>query len=186
MMFQVDQDLCTGCGACIETCKYGAIRMDNQWASIDSQLCTQCGACVEACPSEAIIAVSEPARISSDMVQKIIVSQPMAETQLAPYKSKTELPKKTSFAHAITQIAGAALTLLGREAAPRLVDLVIEGLERRFIQSGMASETNLPVYPDESRKQNRGKGRQTRYRGKSKGKQSSQPRRGNYLSKRPD
>lgn len=51
----INQELCTLCGACIEACPYGGISLDEQ--SGESFVCDLCGgdpACVEWCPTNAI------------------------------------------------------------------------------------------------------------------------------------
>ncbi|HEX2977289.1 MAG TPA: 4Fe-4S binding protein [Bacteroidales bacterium] len=53
MPAKVDQDACTGCGACAETCPADAITVDDT-AKVDPEVCTECGACTEECPVEAI------------------------------------------------------------------------------------------------------------------------------------
>jgi len=51
---RVDEKSCTGCGACVETCPFGALVLEGDLVRIlDS--CTDCGACVSSCPSEALI-----------------------------------------------------------------------------------------------------------------------------------
>ena len=55
----VDENLCTGCGSCVEICAFGAISMHSQegvldCSEIDPLLCTGCGNCVVACPVKAI------------------------------------------------------------------------------------------------------------------------------------
>jgi heterodisulfide reductase subunit A len=55
----VDENLCTGCGSCVEMCTFGAISMHRQkgvlhFSQIDPLLCTGCGNCVVACPVKAI------------------------------------------------------------------------------------------------------------------------------------
>jgi ferredoxin len=49
----VDEEKCTGCGACLEECPVGAIALVIDKALISDE-CTECGACVEICPVEAI------------------------------------------------------------------------------------------------------------------------------------
>lgn len=51
----VDEDLCTGCGVCIEACPYGA-RVRNEMtntAKVIEVLCQGCGGCIAACPNGA-------------------------------------------------------------------------------------------------------------------------------------
>jgi len=55
----VDEELCTGCGHCVETCPFGAISMHKReglldLSQIDPLLCKGCGNCVVACPVKAI------------------------------------------------------------------------------------------------------------------------------------
>ena len=58
-MFVVDEEECTGCGLCLESCPSGAIRMQGQAAEIIQGLCTSCGSCAEACPQNAIFEYEE-------------------------------------------------------------------------------------------------------------------------------
>ena len=52
-MLRVIEEKCTGCGACVDACPFGAIRVE-EMAVIDEEKCTLCGACVEACPLGAL------------------------------------------------------------------------------------------------------------------------------------
>ena len=54
MSIRIDEELCTGCGACQASCPYGCIEIIDDNARITDE-CTLCGACVEECPVEAII-----------------------------------------------------------------------------------------------------------------------------------
>ena len=51
--YEIDPDLCTMCGTCVDTCPQGAIFEDDAFR-IDPDLCEDCGICADACPSEAI------------------------------------------------------------------------------------------------------------------------------------
>ncbi|MBQ8352123.1 MAG: RnfABCDGE type electron transport complex subunit B [Clostridia bacterium] len=45
---------CIGCRICEKKCEAGAIRVENNLATINYDLCTGCGACAEACPRKII------------------------------------------------------------------------------------------------------------------------------------
>ena len=53
---------CIGCGKCGKTCKFGAIKVENNLAWIDSEKCKACGMCVAECPTGAIHA-TEPVMV---------------------------------------------------------------------------------------------------------------------------
>ena len=55
----VDQDLCTGCGACEPKCQFDSITID-QIAEIDRNVCTGCGVCARVCPEGAITLLQRP------------------------------------------------------------------------------------------------------------------------------
>ncbi len=52
----VSQELCAGCGMCVEVCPYDAPALDELWrvSRINPVLCEGCGACAATCPSSAI------------------------------------------------------------------------------------------------------------------------------------
>lgn len=50
---KVDNDLCTLCGICVESCPVNAIII-NEMVEINGKLCTLCCACVKSCPEMAI------------------------------------------------------------------------------------------------------------------------------------
>jgi Pyruvate/2-oxoacid:ferredoxin oxidoreductase delta subunit len=53
-IYQVDRDLCIGCGMCVYWCPEGAIIMQGNDAWIDPAKCNGCGVCVPHCPPDAI------------------------------------------------------------------------------------------------------------------------------------
>ncbi len=51
----VKQELCVGCGVCIDECPVGAIRLDgSDVAAIDEAQCIRCGRCHDVCPQDAV------------------------------------------------------------------------------------------------------------------------------------
>ncbi|MBN1876586.1 MAG: 4Fe-4S binding protein [Anaerolineae bacterium] len=56
---QVHEDLCTGCGVCVELCQFGALSVAGV-AQVDSMRCVGCGVCTFACPQGALYLVRRP------------------------------------------------------------------------------------------------------------------------------
>ena len=51
----VDENMCNGCGKCLDRCPEGAISFnDKGLAEVDKDKCTGCGKCTKACPFEAV------------------------------------------------------------------------------------------------------------------------------------
>ncbi len=50
----VDAEACTGCGACLERCHFGAISLSGDVCSVDQTRCMGCGLCATACPANAL------------------------------------------------------------------------------------------------------------------------------------
>jgi heterodisulfide reductase subunit A len=57
LIVMVDEDICTGCGICVEVCPYAARTLNERKriAEVNEALCAGCGACIAACPSNASI-----------------------------------------------------------------------------------------------------------------------------------
>lgn len=53
MKVKVDKEKCVGCGACVDVCPVGAIKLKDGIAVVSDE-CIECGACVGGCPCEAI------------------------------------------------------------------------------------------------------------------------------------
>jgi len=51
---EVDPEICTGCGLCIEVCPMDAIELVDDIAKINEGKCSNCQACEDECPVEAI------------------------------------------------------------------------------------------------------------------------------------
>ena len=51
---KVDQQLCTGCQACLKHCRFGAIKFQDGKIQTDPLACEGCGVCAFVCPEDAI------------------------------------------------------------------------------------------------------------------------------------
>ena len=57
--YDIDAELCTGCGLCARSCPQEAILGKRKYAhAIIIDRCVGCGACAEACPRQAVLAVA--------------------------------------------------------------------------------------------------------------------------------
>jgi heterodisulfide reductase subunit A len=55
LIAMVDEEVCTGCGICVEVCPYEARTLNERKriAEVNDALCAGCGGCIAACPSNA-------------------------------------------------------------------------------------------------------------------------------------
>ncbi|MEM1134821.1 MAG: RnfABCDGE type electron transport complex subunit B [Bacteroidota bacterium] len=51
---------CSGCAKCADICKYDAVNVENNLASIDPELCKLCRKCVDVCDAHNILAINFP------------------------------------------------------------------------------------------------------------------------------
>ena len=51
---QVTEAPCSGCGACVKTCREDSISLSGSGPNIDTETCVRCGACAEVCPEGTI------------------------------------------------------------------------------------------------------------------------------------
>ena len=72
----VKQDMCAGCGICVDYCPTGAIRQEKpaKFYLIDDDKCIRCGKCHTVCPKDAV-------RHDSEKIPEL-VEQNMAKTSL--------------------------------------------------------------------------------------------------------
>jgi len=161
-MITIDSGKCTGCGACVERCPEGAIRLVDGLAGIDQAKCKGCEACVEVCPENAILPVNVQ-EIEGELVPvevKKVTVEPQRQRALVPRKGLAVLPW-----------LGAALTFVAREIVPRLADAALDAWDRRSAltassTSDVASTSSRPppVLSEPRTDAERGAGRQRRFR----------------------
>ena len=53
-VMSIDTRQCSGCGQCLDVCRWGAITQTNGTVTIDENKCEGCGACTLVCPTKAI------------------------------------------------------------------------------------------------------------------------------------
>ena len=62
-IFELDEETCDGCGACIKSCPANIIELIEERPVVrDITLCTMCKGCLEACPPKAIRIKGDPTR----------------------------------------------------------------------------------------------------------------------------
>ena len=58
-MFEVDEDRCFGCAACVALCPVNVLTLEGLLAIVDEPSCTHCEHCIPACPVHALSLVRE-------------------------------------------------------------------------------------------------------------------------------
>jgi len=90
MKFEVNKSKCAGCGACLQACPHGAIKIgEDGKALINQSKCKKCGKCQRICPFDAIEKILEEE--DKENIKQPITSVP-AQT---PYV--TSITKKQGF-----------------------------------------------------------------------------------------
>jgi|GEM_PF-621911 len=171
MAIKIDEKICTGCGTCIDACAFEAIQLIDGRAQIDHSLCTLCEACLSVCPNGAIV---DDLTASSEVV---VTQQPTIQLKPIVHQKAIIPPVSQESTHGIKSLAGAALSFLGSEVAPRVIDVVIKSIEQRLAQP---ASTTLPPSPASSKNYNLpagGQRKQTRYRGGKRANRKSRGRR---------
>jgi len=74
---EVNPDMCTGCGLCIDRCQMGALTLVDDISTVNRKKCLGCGLCVVTCSTEAIKLVNKekeiiPPESEDQLLQEIL------------------------------------------------------------------------------------------------------------------
>lgn len=78
---EIDDESCVGCGACLERCRFDAVKRDGDDYSIDPIHCEGCGVCEYVCPADAI---SMNKRRAGEIYCSDTEKGPLAHARLSP------------------------------------------------------------------------------------------------------
>jgi ferredoxin len=167
-MIYIDDKRCTGCGACVEACPTGAIRLmegeTGSHAEISEERCQGCEACVEACPEEAIMSEVEPA-IQGELVEVKAAPVPVPSVP-QPRGMRAARPVPV----AMTWL-GAALAFAGREIVPRVVASMLDAWDRRASRPAPSLSNSVSTQTARGTAANPADGRGRRHRWRRRGEQ---------------
>lgn len=77
---EISEDMCVGCGTCINVCQIEAIKMKNEISKVSKRRCIGCGNCVSNCPEEAIKLIKKdkieiPSNNEDELFSKILAKK---------------------------------------------------------------------------------------------------------------
>jgi ferredoxin len=157
-IIQIDKEICTGCGTCIEACSYGAIHLGDHRAEVDNALCTKCEACLDTCTFGAITETNKSMPVSS------ITIRPLTDSGTSIRQQPVLLQETTAAKRELKPLAGAALAFIGSEVAPRLLDILMKSIERS-IAHPTTTASSTPAFRPRNHSEKRGFRKQVRHRG---------------------
>ena len=65
-LLEINKEECTGCGACVDVCPFGALSLADDVLEVDEQ-CNACGACLDVCPADALSLPERPEAPAEDL-----------------------------------------------------------------------------------------------------------------------
>ena len=71
LTIEVDQDICNGCGECLEVCVFTGMEMIDEKAIVNQKRCLGCGRCESVCPNEAISIEFNDIKRVDDLIEKL-------------------------------------------------------------------------------------------------------------------
>lgn len=135
-MYRVDEESCTGCGACVELCPVGAITLVAGHAHIDQATCIDCEACVDACPEGAIVVAAAPDRV---------LTYPAGQTPAAGALRPAWQPRP------VWPLVGATLIWAVRELLPEILAAWQASRAGALRPASSNTTTRDPAVPQRSR-----------------------------------
>jgi len=70
----IHDELCDGCGICLDRCQMEALQMDGGKVVIDLSRCIGCGLCVSTCPTKSLTLVRKPSSEQPDVPETMMES----------------------------------------------------------------------------------------------------------------
>ncbi len=93
---QVNAELCTGCGTCVDRCPTEAVKVADAVASVDLARCIGCGLCVPTCPENAMLLAKKaqetvPPETEQDLYDSVMAQKSTLTGKMRSYLIKTFL-----------------------------------------------------------------------------------------------
>jgi len=124
-MIFIDEERCTACGLCLDTCAQGAIALGESGATIDQDLCAGCAACMTVCPQGAIYEVeAAPVPMVAVSAEVQPTQGALARWQPILIRARPAIASTLAAAGplALDVLAGLARTWLDQRGATRRAD----------------------------------------------------------------
>ena len=107
----VNEDLCVGCGICVDDCPVDAITLkDGQKAVINEDECIRCGRCHDVCPHEAVRHDSE--RIPQEVEANVEKTKSLLKHFEAPQEQQALLERMVRYFKKEEKVAGLTIDKL--------------------------------------------------------------------------
>ena len=95
----INEELCSGCGVCVERCQLEAITLIDNISKINTNRCIGCGNCIAVCPVEAIKLIkkekiSKPPKNSEALYGLILETKNQINQKYSNRKRKYSITKK--------------------------------------------------------------------------------------------
>jgi ferredoxin len=101
----VNEDLCVGCGVCVDDCPVGAITLkDDRKAIINEDKCIRCGRCHDVCPQEAVRHDSE--RIPKEVAANLEKTKGLLKHFETPQEQQAFLKRMVRYFQKQQKVAG--------------------------------------------------------------------------------